>query len=157
MVVQFLKFTGGKMKRNAFSKGVTLIEVLVASLILVITIGPMLYFLVFNQTSVHEAACETNASFLIRDEFERIKKSVNLNAVCGSSNSIGRRLGSSNAEIVKIDNINYSLYFDTTTVTLSGGAASATNPKLLKLTANVTWNYSTKDHSMSMSMLSNNF
>ena len=138
------------------TKGTTLIEVLVASLILGIVIGPLLYFMAVNRATISAAGCEANAANIIRDWFESVKKLENLNNVCLPSGNIGARIGAAKADTIKIENVKYLLHFDTASVTLDGSTADPGNPKLLELTAHVNWQYNNKDRHFAMSMLSNN-
>jgi len=144
------------MLRVKSKKGTTLVEVLVASIILGIVVGPMLYFMAYNRATIGEAGCEANANYIIKDWFESVRKLTNLNDVCASGGNIGSRMNEENAEIIKIDNVDYKLYFETAKVTFAGGAASATNPELTQLTAHVKWKYNNKDRHIHMSMTSNN-
>jgi len=137
-------------------KGTTLVEVLVASTILAIVIAPVLYIMAFNRVSVSEAGCEAKAAYIIKDWFESVRRLENMKNVCAAGGNIGSRLGEDNADTVTVDRVLYHFYFDTASVTINDAAPSQENPRLLKLTANIRWQYNRENRHLEMSMLSNN-
>lgn len=133
-----------------------MVEVLVASIILAIVIAPVLYIMAFNRVSVNEAGCESRAAYLIKDWFESVRRLENLQNVCATGGNIGSRLGSDHADTITVERVLYRFYFDTASISLSDSAPGAENPKLIKLTAHVRWQFNRQDRHLEMSMLANN-
>jgi len=135
-------------------KGVTLIEVLVASLLLVITVGAVFFSMVASKKMIQQSTCESNANNIIKNYFESIRDNHDLAALCADDGAIGMRLGLENADEITVDGIIYKLYFETSSVNLTASSPAAS--ELLELKATVGWTIHNNAKSISLSMRSNN-
>lgn len=138
-------------------KGVTLIELLVASTILVMVIGATLSSFVAYQRIVLRNGIRQEAISIIDNDFELISSLVN-----SGTNSIvllNEQLSGfevSNAKFISDDNVTYDLKYVSTPYEVIVAAPSSSlnfKPALLNITATMTWKYLGNNEKLVMNYL----
>jgi len=125
------------MKRNAFRKGVTLVEVLVASLILVITITGVLMSIVYSLRIVQNNAIRFSAQSIVRSKFDQLNNCTSLSAV----NAMITAAPTTYTDASGFTDATYTISYATSPVEVNDFTTAYTGtkiPKLLSVTATVT-------------------
>jgi len=139
------------MKRNAFRKGVTLIEVLVASVILAITVAAVMSMLAQNKRGIDDSYYANQALEIIQERFEQIQHRSDRNLI---KSAFSDKYTFSNPEKImcytpdnKVIADFYNLYYTSKEV----GYVSVPNCKVLEISANVSWNRNGKTSNLVLS------
>jgi len=132
------------MKRKAFRKGMTLVEVLVSSLILVIAIGSMMYVFSRQQIVSEDQRLRSIAIMIIQNEFEALKARTDSKTKVEALTALGT------FTVAGIENGIYQMHFDVTEVDISG-------IKVYEVAATVTWTKSGRTDTMTMTTRTNEF
>ena len=134
-------------------KGVTLIEVLVASVILVIAIIP--FFMMYTQQNamLESFRRESSAFSVIQERLEKVKSNHDPATLV----SLLTPVNQSNPENVTINNVNYKLYYEIKIIDFDGVVNGTTHPRLYEIRTVVSWNDGGYDKSVSASTRTNEY
>ena len=124
-------------------KGVTLIEVLVASLLLVITIGAIMMSFVQHQAIISQQSFQHEAAMILQEEFEGIKGTANRTTLLSHINK------DYNENFSLDSTVAYSIKYTTKEITVNTAS-------LLEITGTLSWTQAGKKHSISLETRSNN-
>lgn len=149
-------------------KGMTLIEVLVSSIILAISVVALMYSFVINDRIVIENSHKFEAERLLSDRFEKI---INLKVksdvlkmiksyTTGTNGNFSGGFANAAPQKVQYVGVNptsttYSLEYDLTPVFIFGGSDIYKNPSIYKIIGKVTWMQNNQKKELKMTIFTN--
>ena len=121
--------------KTPVKKGMTLIEVIVASTILAIAVVSFLMLFVKQNALVESFKRESHALMLIQSKLEIIKS----NNDAATLVSLLSQVNSSAPEIHKISGIEYKLYYEIKLIDYAGVEGGSTHPRLYEIRVIAQW------------------
>jgi len=155
-------------RKQKSKKGMTLIEVVVASVILVIAISALLFSFVIYMKIVKNNSYQFEATRLLNNEFEKIQnskdKTLVYNIIAGFiTGTNGDFTGGESGATPKVvstlgmDSLSTTFYieYDVTSVFPHGGSDIYSDPSLFKIIGKVSWDFDGSRRNIMMTMYSN--
>ncbi|HQO09306.1 MAG TPA: type II secretion system protein [Clostridiales bacterium] len=138
---------------NSGRKGITLIEVLVASVILVIAIIPFFMMYTKQNAMLESFRRESSALSVIQERLEKVKSNHDPATLV----SLLTPVNQSSPESITINNVNYKLYYEIKIVDFDGVVDGTTHPRLYEIRTVVSWQDSGFEKSISASTRTNEY
>lgn len=141
------------MKRNAFRKGVTLVEVLVASVLLAIVVSASMLSATVYHRITEENVYTDEAMSIIQDRFDKMKAIKTRSNITDTTNTYNSIANAQTIVGVQSDNTSkmYKLYYTTS----EEGFPDNADCKVLEVTAHLSWNSGGQNRTVSVATRTN--
>jgi prepilin-type N-terminal cleavage/methylation domain-containing protein len=121
--------------KNPARKGMTLVEVIVASVILAIAIVSFLMLFVKQNAMVESFKRESHALMMIQSKLEMIKSNNDASTLV----SLLSQVNNSTPEIQNVGGIDYKLYYEIRLIDYAGVEGGSAHPRLYEIRVIAQW------------------